>query len=68
MGRLKDGTEGPNFEQGIELHATQTIFSEGCRGHLGKILMKKFNLNAENSPQTYGIGIKELWEVAPENS
>ena len=68
MGRLKDGTEGPNFEQGIELHATQTIFSEGCRGHLGKILMEKFNLNAENSPQTYGIGIKELWEVAPENS
>ena len=68
MGRLKDGTEGPNFEQGIELHAAQTIFSEGCRGHLGKILMEKFNLNAENSPQTYGIGIKELWEVAPENS
>ncbi|MDC3088739.1 electron transfer flavoprotein-ubiquinone oxidoreductase [Alphaproteobacteria bacterium] len=68
MGRLKDGTEGPNFEQGIELHATQTIFSEGCRGHLGKILMKKFDLNKDNSPQTYGIGIKELWEVLPENS
>ena len=68
MGRLKDGTEGPNFEQGIELHATQTIFSEGCRGHLGKILMKKFDLNKDNSPQTYGIGIKELWEVSPENS
>ena len=68
MGRLKDGTEGPNFEQGIELHATQTIFSEGCRGHLGKILMKKFGLNKDNSPQTYGIGIKELWEVLPENS
>jgi len=68
MGRLKDGTEGPNFEPGIELHAKQTIFSEGCRGHLGKILMEKFNLNSENSPQTYGIGIKELWEVPPENS
>ena len=68
MGRLKDGTEGPNFEQGIELHATQTIFSEGCRGHLGKILMEKFDLNKDNSPQTYGIGIKELWEVSPENS
>ncbi len=68
MGRLKDGTEGSNFEQGIELHATQTIFSEGCRGHLGKILMKKFDLNKDNSPQTYGIGIKELWEVSPENS
>ena len=68
MGRLKDGTEGSNFEPGIELHAKQTIFSEGCRGHLGKILMEKFNLNLENSPQTYGIGIKELWEVPPENS
>ena len=68
MGRLKDGSEGPNFERGIELRAKQTIFSEGCRGHLGKILMEKFNLNADNSPQTYGIGIKELWEVTPENS
>ena len=68
MGRLKDGSEGPNFEKGIELRAKQTIFSEGCRGHLGKILMEKFNLNSDNSPQTYGIGIKELWEVTPENS
>ena len=68
MGRLKDGSEGPNFEQGIELHSKQTIFSEGCRGHLGKTLIQKFNLNAESSPQTYGIGIKELWEILPENS
>ena len=68
MGRLKDGSEGPNFERGIELRAKQTIFSEGCRGHLGKILMEKYNLNSDNSPQTYGIGIKELWEVTPENS
>ena len=68
MGRLKDGSEGPNFEQGIELHAKQTVFSEGCRGHLGKILIKKFNLDIESSPQTYGIGIKELWEIIPEKS
>ena len=68
MGRLKDGSKGPNFEQGIELRAKQTIFSEGCRGHLGKNLINKFNLNANSSPQTYGIGIKELWEVKPENS
>ena len=68
MGRLKDGSEGPNFERGIELRAKQTIFSEGCRGHLGKILMEKYNLNSDNSPQTYGIGIKELWEISPENS
>ena len=68
MGRLKDGSEGPNFERGIELRAKQTVFSEGCRGHLGKTLMEKFELNSNNSPQTYGIGIKELWEVTPENS
>ena len=68
MGRLKDGSEGPNFEQGIELHSKQTIFSEGCRGHLGKTLIQKFNLDAESSPQTYGIGIKELWEILPEKS
>ncbi|MDG1882283.1 MAG: electron transfer flavoprotein-ubiquinone oxidoreductase [Alphaproteobacteria bacterium] len=68
MGRLKDGSEGPNFEQGIELHAKQTVFSEGCRGHLGKILIKKFDLDIESSPQTYGIGIKELWEISPEKS
>ena len=68
MGRLKDGSEGPNFEQGIELHAKQTIFSEGCRGHLGKTLINKFKLDAHSSPQTYGIGIKELWEVDPQKS
>jgi electron-transferring-flavoprotein dehydrogenase len=68
MGRLKDGSEGPNFEQGIELHSKQTIFSEGCRGHLGKTLIQKFNLDAESSPQTYGIGIKELLEILPEKS
>ena len=68
MGRLKDGSEGPNFQQGIELHAKQTVFSEGCRGNLGKILIKKFNLDIESSPQTYGIGIKELWEILPEKS
>jgi electron-transferring-flavoprotein dehydrogenase len=68
MGILKDGSKGPNFEQGIELRAKQTVFSEGCRGHLGKTLMKKFNLNKDNAPQTYGIGIKELWEIDPKLS
>ena len=52
MGRLKDGSEGPNFERGIELRAKQTVFSEGCRGHLGKTLMEKFELNSNTSPQT----------------
>ena len=68
MGILKDGTKGPNYEPGIELRAKQTIFSEGCRGHLGKILMDTYDLNKENQPQTYGIGIKELWEIDPEKS
>ena len=67
MGILKDGNKGPNYEPGIELLAKQTIFSEGCRGHLGKILMNKFDLNKNNQNQTYAIGIKELWEIDPKN-
>ncbi|GAB6052101.1 electron transfer flavoprotein-ubiquinone oxidoreductase [Magnetospira thiophila] len=63
MGRLKDGSEGPNFEPGVDLKATYTFFAEGCRGHLGKQLMDKFALRAECDVQTYGLGIKELWEV-----
>ena len=67
MGRLHDGSEGPNFQMGMELLGKYTFFAEGCRGHLGKQLMEKFNLNAEADPQTYGIGLKELWEIKPEN-
>ena len=67
MGRLRDGSEGPNFELGMELHAKYTFFAEGCRGHLSKQLIQQFNLGAEAEPQTYGIGIKELWDVPPEN-
>ncbi len=63
MGVLKDGSHGPNYEKGIELVAKQTVFSEGCRGHLGKELVKKFKLNLNSQHQTYAIGIKELWEV-----
>ncbi|MCP5366552.1 MAG: electron transfer flavoprotein-ubiquinone oxidoreductase [Hyphomicrobiales bacterium] len=66
MGLLKDGTPGPNHEPGMELHAKYTLFSEGCRGHLGKQLKPHFDLQV-GQPQTYGIGIKELWEVKPEN-
>ena len=66
MGRGKDGTETENFTPGIELHAKQTIFSEGSRGSLTKILFDKFNLRSDADPQTYAIGIKELWEVEPE--
>ena len=66
MGRMKDGSEGPNFEPGMELHARQTIFAEGCRGSLTKTLFERFNLRDGVEPQVYGIGIKELWEVEPD--
>ncbi|MGR8949114.1 MAG: electron transfer flavoprotein-ubiquinone oxidoreductase [Gammaproteobacteria bacterium] len=66
MGRLKDGSEGPNFEVGMELHAKQTVFAEGCRGSLTKGLFEKFHLRDGIDPQVYGIGIKELWRVKPE--
>jgi len=66
MGRLHDGSEGPNFQPGMELLGKYTFFAEGCRGHLGKQLMEKFGLNAGADPQTYGIGLKELWEIKPE--
>ena len=49
----------------MELHAKYTVFAEGCRGHLGKELIRKFKLDDERSPQHYGIGIKELWEIDP---
>jgi electron-transferring-flavoprotein dehydrogenase len=66
MGRSHDGSEGPSFEPGIELHGKYTFFAEGCRGHLGKQLIEKFKLNAGADPQTYGIGLKELWEIQPD--
>jgi electron-transferring-flavoprotein dehydrogenase len=66
MGILKDGSHGPNYAPGMELRATYTMFAEGCRGSLSKQLMKKFDLRAGRDPQTYGIGIKELWEVPAE--
>ncbi len=66
MGVERNGEPGPNYQQGIELHARQTVFSEGCRGSLTKGLFTRFNLRDGADPQTYGIGIKELWEVRPE--
>lgn len=66
MGRLHDASEGPNFQPGMELHGKYTFFAEGCRGHLGKQLMERFNLNEGADPQTYGIGLKELWEIQPD--
>ena len=66
MGVLKDGSHGPNYAPGMELRASYTMFAEGCRGSLSKSLMTTFNLRADCETQTYGIGIKELWEVPPE--
>lgn len=65
MGIGKDGEPTHNFTAGYELHAKYTLFAEGCRGHLGKRLIEKFQLDKDADPQHYGIGIKELWEIDP---
>jgi electron-transferring-flavoprotein dehydrogenase len=65
MGIGKDGEATDMHQPGMELHAKYTFFAEGCRGHLGKELMQRFDLRADSQPQTYGIGIKELWEIDP---
>ena len=66
MGVNKEGARTERFEAGIEIHARQTIFAEGCHGSLTKQLIKKFNLRADDCPQTYGLGIKEVWQIDPE--
>jgi electron-transferring-flavoprotein dehydrogenase len=66
MGVGKDGEQTGNYTQGIELHAKQTLFAEGCRGSLTKTLFERFDLLDGSDPQTFGIGIKELWEIDPE--
>lgn len=65
MGVKRDGEAGPEFQLGMELHGKYTLFAEGARGHLGKQLMARFDLNKGKDPQSYGIGIKELWEIDP---
>ncbi len=67
MGVDNKGEHKPSFEPGFEFHARYTIFAEGCRGHLGKEIISKFKLDADSDPQHYGIGLKEVWEVPPEN-
>ena len=63
MGIDKDGNNKDSFEPGININAKVTVFAEGCRGHLGKELIKRYNLSEGKSPQQYGIGFKEIWEV-----
>ena len=65
VGLGKDGEPTENFQLGMELHAKYTIFAEGSRGHLGKQLIAKFKLDEGKDPQSYGLGIKELWEIDP---
>lgn len=63
MGLSKSGEKKESFMQGMELHAKYTLFAEGCRGHLGKQLISKYQLDKDKDPQHYGLGIKELWKV-----
>jgi electron-transferring-flavoprotein dehydrogenase len=65
MGVGKDGNPGDNFQNGMELLGKYTVFAEGSRGHLGKQLIAKFKLDDGCDPQTYGLGIKEVWEIDP---
>ncbi|MBA3878300.1 MAG: electron transfer flavoprotein-ubiquinone oxidoreductase [Sphingobium sp.] len=67
MGVARDGTHKPDYQPGLELHAKYTFFAEGVRGHLSKQLIRQFDLAKDSEPQVYGIGIKELWDIAPEN-
>ncbi|HVM85582.1 MAG TPA: electron transfer flavoprotein-ubiquinone oxidoreductase [Candidatus Binatia bacterium] len=64
-GRAKDGSEKPDFQPGMALTGKYTLFAEGCRGHLGKRLIAHFNLAEGRDPQSYSIGIKELWDIDP---
>ena len=63
MGIDKNGNKKDSYEPGIDIKAKVTVFAEGCRGHLGKELIKKYNLSEGKSPQQYGIGFKEIWEI-----
>eukprot|EP00439_Symbiodinium_sp_Y106_P015872 s5057_g2.t1 len=67
VGIGKDGKEKDTFEAGMHLLGKQTILAEGCRGSLSEMLMKHYNLREGVSPQHYGLGVKEVWEIRPEN-
>jgi electron-transferring-flavoprotein dehydrogenase len=65
MGLEKNGEPGPNFTLGPEIHAKITMFCEGCRGSTSKQLIARYKLDAGKSPQTYGLGFKEMWQLPP---
>lgn len=66
QGIARDGSKKGGFERGMEFHARATLFAEGCHGSLTKGVIKKFDLRRESEAQTYGLGVKEVWEIAPE--
>lgn len=66
MGIDENGQKTDAFEPGFELHARQTIFAEGCHGSLTKTLIEKFDLRHNSDPQTYALGVKEIWEIEPD--
>jgi electron-transferring-flavoprotein dehydrogenase len=63
MGLDKDGAPGPNFTPGVEIHARMTVLAEGCRGSITKQLIKHFDLAKDSDPPTFGLGLKELWQL-----
>ena len=65
MGIGRNGEKTARYQPGLELHAKYTVFAEGCRGHLGRMLEERFKLREGRGPQVYGIGLKELWDVEP---
>ena len=67
FGKGPDGTPGPNYEPGMELHGKYVFLSEGARGSLSKEVIAKYDLDADAQPQKFGLGMKEIWEVKPEN-
>ncbi|KAE8352893.1 hypothetical protein BDV28DRAFT_157495 [Aspergillus coremiiformis] len=66
LGVGRDGTAKESFERGMEFHARVTLLAEGCHGSLTKQVIKKYDLRRDSQPQTYGIGLKEVWEIQPE--
>ena len=67
MGVARDGSHKGDYAPGLELHAKYTFFAEGVRGHLTKMIKPQFALDADCEPQVYGLGVKELWDIKPEN-
>ena len=65
MGIKRTGEPGESYQPGVELHGRQTLFAEGCRGSLSERVIERYGLRDDCDPQTYGLGIKEIWEVEP---